>query len=116
MRFFTLILTTLLLLTAPAHASFKKAIDANIKYDTDVVVYSSKDCPYCERAKEYFTEKEIDFRMVSIDDDKVAAAEMQLFGGTSVPVLVVEGKVLQGFVQTHVRQLLESTGKLEPQQ
>lgn len=93
-------------LLVPAQAKFKKAIDANIKYDSDIVMYTGPECMYCDAAKEYFKEKGLDYAELNVMEDKEAAAELELFGGTSVPVIVFKGKVLQGFSRAYMEEAL----------
>ncbi|WP_169308389.1 glutaredoxin family protein [Ferrimonas aestuarii] len=96
----------LTMLATPALAQFKKAIDANIKYDNDVVMYASKTCSYCKKAEAYFKEQGVNFARVDVDDDEEAASELALFGGSSVPVFVIEGKIYQGFIYSHIDKAL----------
>jgi len=64
----------------------------------NVIVYSTKTCPYCVMAKEYLKSKKIDFEDVDVSQDTTRAMEMiQKSGQQGVPVLDVNGKVIIGF-------------------
>jgi len=59
-----------------------------------VKLYTSKDCGYCEEAKEYLRKKGIKFQEVSVDNAEGSKAADNL-GITHVPTLVKDGKVCE---------------------
>ncbi len=72
-----------------------------------VVLYSTTTCPYCHRAKEYLTNKGIAFQEIDVAADKEAARQMiQKSGQMGVPVILVDDKMLIGFSQTRLDELL----------
>ncbi|WP_051202147.1 glutaredoxin family protein [Ferrimonas senticii] len=101
--------------TAPAQATvFKKAIEANEKYDTDIVIYSTAACDYCERADTFLDDFGVDHKRILIDGNPELIAELELFGGTSTPVLIVKGKVLQGFINNELYHTMVAVGLVDP--
>lgn len=64
-----------------------------------ILIYTVPNCPYCARAKAYFTEKGVEFREVDvIANDKEFAKEMiEKSGQKTVPVVDISGVIVVGF-------------------
>ncbi|MEE9488315.1 MAG: Uxx-star family glutaredoxin-like (seleno)protein [Candidatus Brocadiales bacterium] len=79
---------------------------------SDVKIYTTPTCPYCIKAKEYFTRKGIKYVEYNVAQDKDALQEMtKLSGGRSVPVITVDDEVLIGFNQDKLDKLLAGGGQ-----
>ena len=75
--------------------------------DKKVVIYSTPTCPYCKRAKDYFTQKGIAYTDYNVAEDREKAKEMiQKSKQMGVPVIIVDGEVLVGFNQAKLDSLL----------
>jgi len=75
--------------------------------DKKVVVYSTPTCPYCKRAKDYLSRKEIPYVDYNVAQDREKAKEMiQKSGQMSVPVITIDNEVVVGFNQTLLDKLL----------
>ncbi|MDD4874269.1 MAG: Uxx-star family glutaredoxin-like (seleno)protein [Dehalococcoidales bacterium] len=73
----------------------------------NVTVYSTPTCPYCVRAKEYLTKRGVVYKDLNVAVNQEAAQEMvQKSGQMSVPVIVVDDKVVVGFDQRALEKLL----------
>jgi glutaredoxin-like YruB-family protein len=74
----------------------------------NVIVYSTKSCPYCVMAKEYLKSKNIEFEDVDVGSNMERAMEMiQKSGQQGVPVLDVNGQVIIGFNKPAIDQALK---------
>jgi len=79
---------------------------------TQVVLYSTKWCPACRAARDYMTRNKIPFVEKDIEQDRAAAAELLQkaraagISASGVPVLEVNGKLMQGFDPDGLRTLL----------
>ncbi len=71
-----------------------------------IKVYSSSTCPYCEMAKEYLTEKGIEFEEKNVQTDKEARKELMKMGYTGVPVLVIGDEEIVGFDKAKINEAL----------
>ncbi|RME55326.1 NrdH-redoxin [Candidatus Woesearchaeota archaeon] len=72
-----------------------------------VKIYSTPTCPYCNMAKDYFKEKNIEFEDVNVAADHDAAKEMiEKSGQTGVPVIVIDDKVIVGFDKQKIEEAL----------
>ncbi len=79
---------------------------------SDVKIYTTPTCPYCVKAKEYFTRKGIKYAEYNVAQDREALQEMtKLSGGRSVPVITVDDEVLIGFNQDKLDKLLAGGGQ-----
>ncbi len=75
--------------------------------DKKVVIYSTPTCPWCKRAKEYFSQKDIPYLEYNVAENKDAAKEMiQKSGQMSVPVIIIDDEIVVGFNQTLLDKLL----------
>lgn len=73
----------------------------------DVKIYTTPTCPYCVKAKEYFTKKGVEYAEYNVAQDREALQEMtKLSGGRSVPVIAVDDEVMIGFDQDKLDRLL----------
>lgn len=68
------------------------------KYAKGVFLFSKSQCPYCKRARDYFTLRKISFTEYDIEKDKEAAEKRkQLDSGSGVPFLIINGVKINGF-------------------
>ena len=82
----------------------------------EVFVYALSTCPWCRKAKQWFTDTQVPFEFVDVDrlqgEEQDAAAEKayQLSGGRRYPVVVINGEVVVGFNVDRYLELLKSVG------
>jgi glutaredoxin 3 len=82
---------------------------------SEVVVYTTPTCGYCQQVKQYLAQREIPYREVDVAANAQAAAEMvNLSGQRGVPVVVVDGQVVVGFNRARIDQLLEARSSRRP--
>lgn len=72
----------------------------------DVKIYTSNTCPYCVSAKDYLTEKGIEYTEKNVQTDKEARKELMAMGHMGVPVLVIDGEELVGFDKAKIDSLI----------
>lgn len=83
--------------------------------DKQVVIYSTPTCPYCKRAREYLTRRNIPFREYNVAADRKAAKEMvKKSGQFGVPVITVDGEVLIGFHHDRLEEMISRKPAEEP--
>lgn len=73
----------------------------------NVVVYTSNTCPYCTLAKNFLTEKGVEYTEKNVQTDKEARKELMAMGHMGVPVLVVDGEEIVGFDKDRLETLLD---------
>jgi glutaredoxin-like YruB-family protein len=77
-----------------------------------VLVYSTPTCPYCTYAKEFFTEKGVDFEDIDVSKDYARAIEMvQKSGQQGVPVIDIDGQIIVGFQPEVFESLINKRNK-----
>lgn len=62
-----------------------------------ITMYVKPDCPYCQRARDYYNENNIEFTEYDAQNDKQRQKEMlDLSGGNIVvPCIIVDGEYVQ---------------------
>ncbi len=72
-----------------------------------VVIYSTPTCPYCQKAKQYLSQKGIPYIEHNVAEDEKAADEMvKKSGQLGVPVITIGDEAVVGFNQALVDELL----------
>ncbi len=62
-----------------------------------IVMYVKPDCPYCQRARDYYNENNIPFLEYDAQNDKARQREMLEYtaGDLTVPAIVQDGEYIQ---------------------
>lgn len=70
-----------------------------------LVIYTKPGCPYCQRARDYYDEKGVEFTDRDAQNDKRAQQEMlDISGGDlTVPCIVLNGEYIQSGWGTPLR-------------
>ena len=80
--------------------------DARDHYPS-VTIYTSNDCHWCVKAKEYMAEREVPYIEKNVELDQATATEaLNLAGQRQTPVLVVGSQVIVGFQRRELDALL----------
>ena len=76
---------------------------------SDVIVYSTNTCPYCTLAKQYLTEKGVEFKEVNVQEDQAAMEVMvSKSDQMGVPQIEVDGKMIIGFNAAAIDEALKA--------
>ncbi|MDZ4655426.1 MAG: glutaredoxin family protein [Coriobacteriia bacterium] len=77
-----------------------------------VKLYALSTCPYCRMTRTYLEDNEIAFDLTEVDllegqerEDMIAEVK-ELSGGTSFPVVVIDGEVIVGFNKKKIKEML----------
>ena len=74
-----------------------------------VTIYSTPVCHYCQAAKEYFKEHNVEYTEHDVAGDAERRQEMiEMTGQMGVPVIRIEDDVVIGFDEAKVAELLEA--------
>lgn len=75
----------------------------------DVVIYTTSWCGWCKKTRTWLDEQGVSYVNKDIEDDPDAGAEMrELTGGDSgIPVVVIDGEVIQGYNERKMASLLK---------
>lgn len=78
----------------------------------EVVIFTTRWCPFCIRAKALFEQKGIVYQEIAVDGDAAARQEMaEAAGQTSVPQIWIGGQHIGGCNELYG---LERSGALDP--
>ncbi len=76
-----------------------------------VTIYTTPYCVYCRMSKEFFKKHEVAYEERDVAIDLQAREYMiQKSGQMGVPVIEVDGKIIIGFDQPHLREALGIKG------
>lgn len=67
---------------------------------------------FCSQAKEYLSQKGIQFQEKDIAQDPNALADLKRLGYMTTPVIVVDGSVIVGFDADKIDQALQGYGRV----
>lgn len=73
-----------------------------------VTIYTTPTCVYCKMAKEFFKEHNVVYEEKDVSTDEKARNEMiEKSGQLGVPVMDIDGKIIVGFDESAVSELLK---------
>lgn len=77
-----------------------------------VKLYALSTCPYCRMTRKYLEDNDVEFDLTEVDllegqerTDTIAEVK-EISGGTSFPVVVVDGEVIVGFNKKKIKEML----------
>lgn len=75
----------------------------------EIIVYSSKDCGYCLKQKEFLEKKGFKFEIRDISDDEKYFNEFKELGGIGTPLTIKKdsGQVVDKILGFNVEKLLK---------
>jgi glutaredoxin-like YruB-family protein len=71
-----------------------------------VVMYTTQWCPACKAAKQYFQQRGISYDEIDVEASPENGQKFQSLGGSSVPLIIVNGESMAGFDKARLDQLL----------
>ncbi len=73
----------------------------------EVVIYSTPTCHFCQLAKEFFNNNNIEYTDYDVQADPAKGQEMvQRTGQRSVPMIFIGDELVMGFDEARIRELL----------
>lgn len=74
-----------------------------------VKIYSTPTCVYCNMAKDWFKEKNIEYEEIDVAADETKRNELiAKTGQLAVPIIEVDGEMIIGFDKNRLSQLLSA--------
>lgn len=74
---------------------------------TNVKVYSTPTCPWCNKTKEWLKDNNVKFESIDVSVDKKAAEEMiRKSGQMGVPVVDINGTIITGYNVSAMKKAL----------
>jgi len=90
-------------------APCQAAAAAQAKHQPDIVMYATSSCPYCRKARDYFTAHHVTWREIDIDSSAQAHADWEGKGGKGTPLIFIDDQRIDGFVQSKLDSALAAT-------
>ena len=74
----------------------------------NIIIYSTPTCPFCKKAKDFFSEHNVEYTEIDVSANEQKAEEMiQKSGQMAVPVIDVDGEIIVGFDEGRLREILK---------
>ncbi|HEX6768789.1 MAG TPA: glutaredoxin 3 [Candidatus Binatia bacterium] len=78
---------------------------------TQVIIYTTNWCPYCNAAKALFRSKSVEFEEIDVADDPEKRMEMErLSRRRTVPQIFIDGRPIGGYDDA---RMLDAIGELD---
>ncbi|MDP3900055.1 MAG: glutaredoxin domain-containing protein [bacterium] len=75
---------------------------------SQVIIYTTPTCTYCNAAKGYFKQNNIAYTEKDVTVDQIAQQDMiSKSGQMGVPVIDIDGNIVVGFDQAKLKELLK---------
>jgi len=72
-----------------------------------IEIYSTPKCPFCEKAKNFFKQEGLEYKEYDVATDKEKRKELiEKSKQMGVPVIIIDGKVLVGFIKYDISKAL----------
>jgi len=78
--------------------------------DKSVIIYTTKTCGYCIKAKQHLAARRIPFKERDVEESPAARTEFSRLGGRGVPVILVGAARMDGYDETRLAGLLKQAG------
>ena len=73
-----------------------------------IKIYTTSTCIYCQKAKEYFKEKNLEFIEINVENDEKSMQEaLEKAGEPGVPVIDINGEIIHGWDKNAVEKALQ---------
>lgn len=72
-----------------------------------VVMYSTKRCAYCIKARKYFAEHDTAYTEYEVDEDLAAKARYKEMEATGVPIILISKKRMNGFSVSNFQRFFD---------
>ncbi len=86
-------------LSAFAASEAKAKAGAESKAALEVIMYSTATCTYCQKARQWFSSHQVAWDERDIETSASAQMQWKELGGVGTPLVVVNGKPFQGFME-----------------
>lgn len=97
------------LLMACIESSSEAPAELVQKYGDTVVLYATSWCGYCEKTRKILDRNNIKYLEHDIESSNVGRFEFEKLGAKGIPVVLINGRVVEGFAPKAVLQLAKET-------
>lgn len=80
--------------------------DYSIAHDGKVILYATSWCGYCQKARELLNDNNIAFHEYDVEDSEEGRQQYDRLGGKGVPVLLINGTVVDGYDPSKILKLV----------
>ena len=79
-----------------------------MKEKKKVEIYSSQTCPFCQQAKDFFADNNIEYIEYDIMSEPEHQSKLlERSGQSHIPAIFIDGELVIGFDESKLKELLE---------
>jgi len=78
----------------------------NKMHEGKIILYATEWCSYCAKARDFLSEKNIEYYEYDIEKSPEGAAQYERIGEKGIPILLIDGEVVRGFNPTKILALI----------
>jgi glutaredoxin len=94
----------------PARATRKERAEPALARNRDVIVYTTSWCGWCRKTLAFLDQNGIAYENRDIESDDAWRDELEeKTGGTSIPVVEIDGEIIRGYDPDRMAELLSSS-------
>jgi len=72
-----------------------------------ITIYTTPNCHYCQKAKEFFDKNKVEYETIDVQKDKEKRKEMiEASGQMGVPVIMIDDRIFVGFGEEALAEAL----------
>lgn len=74
----------------------------------EIKIYTTPNCSWCQKAKDWFKKKKLPFNELDIQENPLFFEEiLERTGKFSVPVIIIDNRYIVGFFEDQIENLLK---------
>lgn len=93
---------------------FNPLPDYSANHESDIVLYATAWCGYCEKTRQLFKKHNIAYFEYDIEKSRQGYEQHKNLNGKGIPVLQINGEVLYGYNPEKILSLARKVNQLEP--
>lgn len=94
----------------PGASAIDSSLPKPARQPIDVVMYATKTCGYCARARSFFNQRGIRWQEIDIESSQAAREEFKRKGGQGVPLFFINGQRVRGFSEERMQAVVAEYG------
>jgi len=89
--------------------NFDSSTNLALANESKVIMYGTRTCGYCAKARALFDSKGVVFREYDINSSSEGRRQYNALRGRGVPLIVINGNVIKGYNKTKILAALNSS-------
>lgn len=111
MKFYRFIFSLIFLITLTGCLESSREAPSSLakKYGDNVVLYATHWCGYCQKKRDFLSQHNIKYTEYDIEASQDGLQEFEALGGKGIPLVLVKGRVVEGYAPNAILKVLNGT-------